>query len=57
MSNFNVDQAEVIELKDAEMKQVDGGGVPWGEILQNLGEIVDTAGGFIDGLLGRTPQK
>ncbi|WP_148562523.1 class IIb bacteriocin, lactobin A/cerein 7B family [Spirosoma radiotolerans] len=57
MTNFNVDQAEVVELKDAELKQVDGGSVPWGEILKNIGEIVDTAGGFIDGLLGRTPQK
>ena len=56
MSNFNFDQAEVVELKDAEMANVDGG-APWGDILKNLGEIVDTAAGFIDGLLGRSPQK
>ena len=57
MSNFNFDQAEVVELKDAETKQVEGGGTPWGDIIAHLGEIVDTAAGFIDGLLGRSPQK
>ncbi|WP_461069966.1 hypothetical protein [Spirosoma horti] len=43
MTNFNLDQAEVVELKGAEMTEVDGGGAI-GTILCIAGAICNFLG-------------
>lgn len=43
MTNFNLDQAEVVELKANEMNEVDGGG-PIGTILCIAGAICNFLG-------------
>ena len=53
MNNLNFDQVEVTSLDRKEVEDTVGGSTPWDAIIENLGEIVDTAAGFIDGLLGR----
>lgn len=53
MTNFNLDQAKVSPLNEQELLGTTGGSTPWDAIIENIGELCDTAAGFIDGLMGR----
>ncbi|MFD2934834.1 class IIb bacteriocin, lactobin A/cerein 7B family [Spirosoma flavum] len=53
MSNFNFDQAEVVELKDAEMINVDGGIAPVVAVALIIagGALLVFAAGVAEGML------